>query len=384
MIAAAFATMPASLALELAGSDTSPSAVERFLTGRVLSFVDTTGIGCVLSEAGAFSPREAVRLLEERLGFALTDPVRSRMIRVLLDLLMECGWLRPAANGRRTFAPSADAPPAISFQPLTGVLADDGQLTFFERCLAHVPTFLRGGPPLFDFDASCAPDWDALLGNDGIARARTVLARLLLPRDNRPCDALVLCYGPGFDLALIERRCPAARVTALDFTDAFLAGARRRLQAPGRVRWPDAESWGGFGCPLPFADEAFDLVTLSCAEPYIPRGQRHFVLADLVRVLRPGGVVGVLTHSYPDAARQAVPDDWVRRTTYCHDFLESVCRGWQGFLDAASLRTSFEGAGFRVDLVTHNASIWRLSKPAVQNCAAAVRGGASSAALEGR
>lgn len=359
-------TMSASLTIGLAELDTSRFAAERLLVDRVRAFVDASGIAAVLAEHGQVSFTEALDLFEARLHFALLDPVRVRMIRVLFDFLVERGELRPGADGHYTFRPqppqASVAPPGEA--PVGAQAAESvGQLAFFERCLQHAAPFLHGHRPLFDFDAASAPAWEGLLGNSELRLARGILARLVLPRDRRASDGLVLCYGPGFDLAEIEARCPATRLTALDFTDAFRPLARRRLQAPDRVAWPDAASWGGFGRPLPFDEDSFDFVTLTCADPYIPRDCRLAVFEDLRRVLRPGGVLGLLTHSYPDPARLAVSNSWIRLATYCHDFLESVCRGWQGFSDAESLRQLLARARFHVDLVTHNASVWRLSKP---------------------
>ncbi len=362
----AWTTMSASLAFRLSGSDEDGFVAERYLTARLLSFAQRTGIAAALAARSPFSTAEAAASLEADLGFALGDPLRRRMVRVLLDFLAECGCLRSAGPDRFVVvgAQGSRGPWQADDPALRSDLADDGRVEFFERCLGHVEAFLRGQPPLFDFDEASTGAWDRLLGNDQLAQARAILARLVLPRDDRPCDALVLCYGPGFDLVEIEARCPAARVTALDFTEAFREVAARRLRAPAKVQWARAASWGGFGHRLPFHDAAFDLVTLACAEPYIPAGCREAVFGDIFRILRPRGVLGLLTRSYPDASRHAVPHDWVRRATCGHDFLESVCRGWQGFSEAEASRALLTRVGFRVDLVTHNASVWRLSRPA--------------------
>ena len=355
--------MSASVALQVQQSALGGFAAERFAIARVLSFVEAAGIARVLAEHSPFALAEGAPLLQSSLGFA-GDAVRSRMLRVLLDLLSECGCLRPGSGDTRALSELPLSAHCESGGSQAGPrLGADGQVEFFERCLGHVEAFLRGAPPLFDFGPDSAAAWDGLLGSESLSRARAILARLLLPRDDRGMDVLVLCYGPGFDLVQIEARCPGARVTALDFTNAFKSRAWGRLRAPERVCWVDAGSWGGFGTALPFPGESFDLVVFSCAEPYIPLDRRPFTLRDLRRVVRPGGRVGVLTHSYPDEPRRAVPDPWLRRVTLCHDFLESVCQGWCGFSEAAALHAEFESAGFRVDLVTHNSSIWRLANP---------------------
>jgi len=338
-------------------------AVQRLLTDRLLTFVETTGIASLLAGRRSFSAGEAVDALRSGLGYALDDAPRARMIHVLLDFLSDCGLIVPGPEGEWQW--HADAARPWHVDPTEEVEirhAYGGQMEFFDQCLGYAGRFLEGQPPLFDFSGGSTQAWERLLGNGEFAFARSVLARLFLPRAADAAEILVLCYGPGYDLVEIERRRPDARVTALDFTPAFYAGAASRLASPGAIRWVDAALWGGFGTPLPFADASFDGVLFACADPYIQPSQREYVYRDICRVLRPGGLLGVLTHSYPDAPRRAVSHEWIRRGTFCHDFLESVCQGWQGFYDASGTRELFTRAGFRLEVVTLNASVWRLSK----------------------
>jgi SAM-dependent methyltransferase len=339
-------------------------AVQRLLTDRLLTFVDATGIARHLAARDTFTACQALEALHDNLGYAVGDPTRARMIRVLIDFLVDCDHVTRSPDGTFRWNPGAPRPwrPGETDEARIQE-AFDGQVEFFEQCLQYADRFLQGRPPLFDFNSDSTRAWERLLGNGEFAFARSVLSRLLLPRARDRAETLVLCYGPGYDLVEIERRRPDARVTALDFTNAFFPGASRRLTIPGAVNWVDAAEWGGFGTPLPFAPLSFDIVLFACADPYIQLGQRAFVYGDIHRVLRPGGVLGVLTHSYPDAARRFVADEWVRRGTFCHDFLESVCQGWQGFYDAGCTRDQFARAGFCLEVVTLNASVWRLAKP---------------------
>lgn len=303
-------------------------------------------------------------MLADELGFAVRDSIRARMVHVLLDFLDDCEYVRTEPDGTRRWNLSAVPPWHPSEHEEHEICRTfDGQMEFFGQCLAYVGRFLEGAPPLFDFAGTSTNAWERLLGNGEIAYARSVLSRLLLPRAVEGARILVLCYGPGFDLVEIERRRPDARITALDFTNAFFDVASRRLTRPEAVRWVDGSSWKGFGSPLPFDDGWFDVVLFACADPYIPPAVRVLAYEDIHRVMRAGAVLGVLTHSYPDKARLAVAESWIRRGTYCHDFLESVCQGWQGFYDAAATRALFTQVGFGLDVVTLNASVWRLQKP---------------------
>jgi ubiquinone/menaquinone biosynthesis C-methylase UbiE len=117
---------------------------------------------------------------------------------------------------------------------------------------------------------------------------RRVHARLLEILDAEP-PRRVLDLGCGTaqltdDLA---RRWPGARVVGLDLSSEMLAAAQRRLgdRAPELVRANSAA--------LPFADGSFDLVTSSLSYHWYPDAGR--VLAELARVIRPGGRFALAT-----------------------------------------------------------------------------------------
>jgi SAM-dependent methyltransferase len=100
-------------------------------------------------------------------------------------------------------------------------------------------------------------------------------------------DVLDVATGSG-NLAL-RAAAAGARVTGLDLVDELLDVARARAaEAAVDVDWVagDAEA-------LPFADASFDVVTSIFGIQFAPR---HAVTADeLVRVLRPGGTLGLVS-----------------------------------------------------------------------------------------
>ena len=49
--------------------------------------------------------------------------------------------------------------------------------------------------------------------------------------------------------------------------------------------------------PLPFRDESFDTITVSCVFHHIIPADRGAVARDLVRVLKPGGLLAVFEHN---------------------------------------------------------------------------------------
>jgi ubiquinone/menaquinone biosynthesis methyltransferase len=105
--------------------------------------------------------------------------------------------------------------------------------------------------------------------------------------------ALDLCCGTG-DLALGLRRCAIddVAVVGLDFSVPMLELARARSPAPG-LHWIRGDAMR-----LPFPAETFDVVTMG----YGLRNVAHLddALAEIRRVLRPGGRLLVLDFGKPD------------------------------------------------------------------------------------
>ena len=122
-----------------------------------------------------------------------------------------------------------------------------------------------------------------------------------------PARILDLATGSG-DLAItLQRACPAAQVVGADFCRPMLAVARRK----GVEHLVAAD-----GLQLPFAGGTFDAVTIAF-------GLRNMAswpaaLAEMRRILRPGGHVLILDFSIPIA-----PLRWVYRP-YLHHVLPRV------------------------------------------------------------
>ena len=328
----------------------------RRLLPELLSFVVREGVWERCRALSVFGFDEFCGALRREPGYDLSRGNRRRMIRLLIDLLVECGWLEPARSGdrwscRRDGTPLAGEDPADTSE-------GDGQIDFFRRCLRLVPGYLRGEEAPIAFDAENLRVWEEFLGCGEFQACRSILLDRMASTACASASLLDLCHGPGWGIERAMERWPEARITAIDFTDAFAGSAKGRADrgqarnaALGRpcapVEWFGPSGWNGFGHPLPFPEGAFDAVLFSCGDSYIRPDAREAVYADLRRVLAPGGLLGILTRGYPDPERRHVPSYWVRVTVLIHDFSESVCAGWHGFRDVGENQEMFSRLGFR-------------------------------------
>src|SRR2546421_7078074 len=141
------------------------------------------------------------------------------------------------------------------------------------------------------------------------ARWSEQLARDLVPwlgvrRDARWLD--VGCGTGALTDAIMDLAWPGA-VTGVDPSDAFLEVARKKV--------PGAKFDRGEAGALPYPDHSFDAATSSLVIAYLP--DPAAALRELVRVIVPGGAVGILVwdaklavgHHYRQAATAVgVPD----------------------------------------------------------------------------
>lgn len=121
----------------------------------------------------------------------------------------------------------------------------------------------------------------------------------------------VLEIGVGTGL-LLPHYPPGAAVVAIDIDATGFARARARRPSVRLVR-ADAER-------LPFADASFDAVVAALAFCSVPDPERG--LAEVRRVLRPGGALRLFEHVRPPGALGVVFDRldplWYRLNGSCH------------------------------------------------------------------
>jgi ubiquinone/menaquinone biosynthesis C-methylase UbiE len=105
----------------------------------------------------------------------------------------------------------------------------------------------------------------------------------------RPGQRL-LDVGAGSGNAAIPAAARGATVVASDLTpELFDAGRRIAAERGVDLEWAEADAEA-----LPFADAAFDVVMSSGGAMFAPR---HQVVAELVRVCKPGGTIGMINRT---------------------------------------------------------------------------------------
>lgn len=132
---------------------------------------------------------------------------------------------------------------------------------------------------------------------------------------------LDVACGTGRTLHQLAVAHPALRLYGVDLSPAYVRLARRRLAdvAEAALAVENAEA-------LPFADGAFDVVTSVYLFHELPRNTRRAVARELLRVVRPGGLVVIedsaqLAESAEIAsALQAFPEEF--HEPFYADYLE--------------------------------------------------------------
>jgi len=214
--------------------------------------------------------------------------------------------------------------------------------------------------PMFEH---IAPRYDAFtrlfsFGMD--ARWKAELMRWFDAHASAECDVLDVACGTG-DLALRAAGMrPAARVTGIDAADAMITLARTRVRRvdAGRVAFETGDL-----TRLPQADASVDVVLAGYALRNVPRYEA--ALAELHRVLRPGGVLLTLDFYRPSLApwralflgylqlAGGIVGWWWHRAPIIYAYIAHSIRHFvsHGEFTAALARTGFDVQGERSHLL---------------------------------
>jgi SAM-dependent methyltransferase len=128
------------------------------------------------------------------------------------------------------------------------------------------------------------PDYFARYKIDEVARRWRALGKA--------APAAVLDFGTGIgnSLPYLKEAFPDAALTGVDVSEKSLAVAGQRFPGAAElVRYDGGET--------PFAPASFDLVFSACVFHHIDAGEHVRLLADLKRLLRPGGVMAIFEHN---------------------------------------------------------------------------------------
>lgn len=148
---------------------------------------------------------------------------------------------------------------------------------------------------------------------------------LLRQRLGLRAEDAILDVGCGPGISLLEMAAlvgPTGRCIGLDASETMIAAARRRAEQTGvsaRFEIGDAQA-------LPYPDGTFDVCHTERVLMHVPDAER--VVAEMVRVARPGGRIGVFDFDW-DTMIADSPDKETTRTIV-RTFTDAIQHGWIG------------------------------------------------------
>ena len=202
-----------------------------------------------------------------------------------------------------------------------------------------------------------APDYDKMndiisLGTHRSWRTKTMQA-ITVPKNGQILD---VAAGTGDWTIALAQELDQGHVTGFDLSAEMLAVAREKVVAAGVSFWVTLTQ--GNAMALPYEDNTFDLVTIGFGLRNLPDPVKG--LAELYRVLKPGGELVVLETSQPD--NPVIKPFWkmyfkglmpVMGKVFAHDkssydYLEQTTEEFMTYQELATVmrQTGFEGVSY--------------------------------------
>jgi demethylmenaquinone methyltransferase/2-methoxy-6-polyprenyl-1,4-benzoquinol methylase len=167
--------------------------------------------------------------------------------------------------------------------------------------ISSVPTPIALGEVRSMFDR-IAPTYDKLNGVLSLGVNRLWERKLVrnLPKVSGGL-CLDVCTGTG---ALVPRLAPHFQgVVGVDISKEMLSRGRKRCKEFPQCAWIESDAQ-----EMPFADDAFDVISVSYGVRNIPSPERG--LSEMLRVCCPGGTLGVLEFGQPSNRLVSRAYDW--------------------------------------------------------------------------
>ncbi|MEH1916299.1 class I SAM-dependent methyltransferase [Nostoc sp.] len=180
-------------------------------------------------------------------------------------------------------------------------------------------------------------------GAEGDAKLRQSYHDILKAQiPNQPQDILDLACGVGLSTFTIQEIYPHAKITGLDLSPYFLAVANYRAQKrQAKINWlhAQAESTG-----LP--DASFDLVSIFLMCHELPQSATRQILAEVRRVLRPGGYLAIMDMNPKSEVYKKMPA-----------YILTLLKSTEPYLDeyfALDIEQAIVEAGFQTPTIANN------------------------------
>ena len=158
-------------------------------------------------------------------------------------------------------------------------------------------------------------------------RTARVFSDILQRQDAQVLD---LCCGTGDMTFALHRRMKGGQLFGADFSHAMLVRAEEKT-AGRKIKWIEADALN-----LPFAPDQFQLVTSAFGFRNLANYDRG--LAEIYRVLAPGGEIGILDFGEPKGLMGKIYRQYFRRVLPAIGTMISGVSGPYAYLPASVLR----------------------------------------------